>query len=104
MHVQMNIKFVKLNLYYLLLGLLSHSSFIVTLQAYFILAYSVEKVMLNQVRNKQTHKNAIAANQTIAQGCDPSAYCCCCDLHKIPHFLRCKPLVILKDLHLHTNI
>ena len=53
---------VKLNLYYLLLGLLSHSSFIVTLQAYFILASLVEKVMLTQVRNKLMHKNAIAAN------------------------------------------
>ena len=53
---------VKLNFYYLLLGLLSHSSFIVTLQAYFILASLVEKVMLTQVRNKLMHKNAIAAN------------------------------------------
>jgi len=53
---------VKLNLYYLLLGLLSHSSFIGTLQVYVILACLVEKVMLTRVRNKQMHKNAIAAN------------------------------------------
>jgi hypothetical protein len=61
-YINYSINVVKLNVYYLLLGLLSHSSFAVTLQAYFTLAYLIEKVMFGQVRSKQMHKNAAAAN------------------------------------------